>query len=127
MQQGCPRETELGYPNRNMFETIAQSRSRFKARAQLSGTVWGTGLNCPTWGLILGVRNWERMCFALEVGGEEFLDGVEGNDVYLVIQVGVAGARDDEQLLIVRRDASFHLLVCALAEVAGMRLFTVND
>ena len=54
---------------------------------------------------------------------EEAFDLVKGNDVHLVIQVGVGCAGDDHQFFVV----SLQFFESVFAEVTGVRLLTVDD
>ena len=59
----------------------------------------------------------------LQSGLEESLDFIERNDIYLVIQVRMAGMRNNQQFLVVA-DEFFEGV---FAEVARMGLFTVDE
>ena len=58
-----------------------------------------------------------------EVLAEEGLDLVEGDDVKIVVKVGVDGAGDEEELLVV----ALQTLEGVLAEVAGVGLVAMDD
>ena len=53
----------------------------------------------------------------------QFINGLERDDIHLVIEVRVNGARNGEEFLIV----PLQLLECILAEVVRMRLVAMDD
>lgn len=59
----------------------------------------------------------------LQILPEKRLHGIEGNDVRPVVQVRMAGAGNDHELLVL----SPELFEGVFAEVAGMRLFPMDE
>ena len=54
---------------------------------------------------------------------EEAVDFVKGDDVHLIVQVGMGCAGDDHQLFVV----ALQFFESVFAEITGVRLLTVDD
>ena len=62
-----------------------------------------------------------------QIFSEEFLDGIEGNDVFLVVEVSVARSGDyHKELVVVLTGSDGQFLVGIAPEIEGVRLFSVN-
>ena len=59
----------------------------------------------------------------LKIFVEEGFDFIKGDDIHPVVQVGVAGARDDHQLLVV----ALQFFESVFAEVTGVGFLAVDD
>ena len=83
--------------------------------------IWGEANRLPDWRVPSGAE--ENRLPLSKIIPKERIQLVEGDHIHAVIEVGVIGAGNDQQLLVLAGE----LFVDTLAEIAGVRLFSMHQ